>query len=48
MISLKAFKASLGTAADGLSDEQIECIRVALDRIADVAFDRWAQKRDTT
>ena len=48
MISFEAFKASLGTTADELSDEQIECIRVAFDRMADIAFDHWVQKRDTT
>jgi hypothetical protein len=47
-ISFEAFKTSLGTVADELSDEQIEYIRCAFDRIADIALDRWLEKRNTT
>jgi len=47
-ISFEEFKTSLGTLADELSDEQIEYIRCAFDRIADVALDRWLEKRNTT
>lgn len=48
MISFEAFKASLGKTADELSDEQIERIRYAFDKIADMAFTQWVKRTHTT
>jgi len=48
MISFEEFKKSLGTFANELSDEEIDNIRHAFNRIADIAFDRWAAQKNTT
>lgn len=47
-LSFEAFKVSLGATAQELSDEEIEQLRLAFDRIADIAFDRFFFKRNTT
>jgi len=46
-LSFVEFKKSLGTGANRYTDEQIECIRLAFDKIADATFDRWLYQRNT-
>jgi hypothetical protein len=48
VISLDEFKKLLGTAADGLSDAEIEKIRELEYRIADATFDIWLRERNST
>jgi len=48
IISFEEFKKTLGTFANELSDEEIDNIRHAFNRIADIAFDRWAAQKNTT
>ena len=48
MISFEKFKKTLGAFANELSDEEIDNIRHAFNRIADIAFDRWAAQKNTT
>jgi hypothetical protein len=47
MISLEEFKKSLGTFVNELSDEEIDNIRHAFNRIADITFDRWVTQKNT-
>lgn len=46
MISLAAFKKSLGSTAMQLSDEEIEKLRKLQDQFADVLFDQWLKKKN--
>lgn len=46
MISFEEFKISLGALANELSDEQIEGVRCAFDKIADIAFDSMRAKKN--
>ena len=44
MISFEEFKKILGSYADGKSDEEINNLRILLDKMADIIFDRWLRK----
>ena len=46
MISFEEFKKTLGVFANELSDKEIENIRYAFNRIADIAFDRWVTQKN--
>ena len=48
MIPLPDFKRILGSTANNLSDKQIEAIRDAQDRLADIFFDSWLRERNMT
>ena len=41
MMEFEEFKKTLGPLADKLSDEEIDGLRVLLDKFADLMFDRW-------
>lgn len=43
-ISFDDFKKSLGLSANKYTDEQIECMRMTCDKIADLFFDAWLNK----
>lgn len=45
-LPFEVFKESLGQAANKYSDEQIETMRITFDRIADLAFDAWLNRRN--
>ena len=45
-ISFEDFKKSLGLSANKYTNEQIECMRMACDKIADLFFDAWLNKRN--
>ena len=45
-LPFKDFKKSLGQAADKYTDEQIERMRIICDKIADLVFDSWLNKRN--
>ncbi len=45
MISLEKFKDLLGEEARGLTDEEIEEIRDAQYKFAQLAFDEWVQEK---
>jgi len=45
-IPFEDFRKSLGQTADKYNDEQIETMRIACDRIADIAFDTWLNRRN--
>lgn len=47
MLSFVDFKRSLGLEATNYSDEQIDALRVAFDKIADITFDRWLLQKNT-
>ena len=40
------FKRALGQAANKYTDEQIERMRIICDKIADLVFDSWLNKRN--
>ena len=46
VIPLPEFKKLLGTAADRLSDGEIEHIRNLQDRLAEVVFEMWLEYRN--
>lgn len=46
ILSFVDFKESLGGTAGEYSDEQIEHLRITLDKIADATFDKWLQQRN--
>ncbi len=46
MIPLPDFKRILGPMANNLSDGQIEAVRDAQDRLADIFFDSWLRERN--
>ncbi len=46
MITLAEYKKSLGEYAQDLTDEQIEKLMIAFDKIADLIFDSWLNKRN--
>jgi hypothetical protein len=41
------FKKSLGMGATKYTDKQINEIRIVFDRIADAAFDKWLEQRNS-
>lgn len=45
-ISFDDFKKSLGESSTKYSDEQIEQIRGAFDKMADIFFDDWLYRRN--
>lgn len=45
-LSFEDFKKSLGQNANKYSDEQIESMRMLCDKIADLVFDAWLNKRN--
>lgn len=47
-LSFADFKDSLGKTSLQYSDEQIEILRVAFDKIADITFDAWLIRKNTT
>ncbi|MFA6918387.1 MAG: hypothetical protein WC285_06230 [Candidatus Gracilibacteria bacterium] len=46
-VTFEDFKRSLGKAAGKYTDEQIERMRTACDKMADLVFDTWLNKRNT-
>ncbi len=47
MLSLSEFKKALGKSSSNYSDEQIKELRIKFDRIANVAFEKWIQERNS-
>ena len=45
-LSFEDFKKSLGQSANKYTDDQIENMRIACDKIADLFFDTWLNKRN--
>ncbi|MDD3307918.1 MAG: hypothetical protein PHO29_12585 [Acetobacterium sp.] len=45
MISTEKFKELLGEDAEGITDEEIEEIRDAQYKFAQLAFDEWVQEK---
>jgi hypothetical protein len=43
-MEFEEFKKTLGTLAEKLSDEEIDKLRILLDKFADLMFDRWLRK----
>ena len=41
MMDFEEFKKTLGPLANQLSDEEIDNLRILLDKMADLIFDRW-------
>ena len=41
MMDFEEFKKILGTLADELSDKEIDDLRILMDKMADLIFDRW-------
>ena len=46
-LSFDDFKKSLGLGANKYSDEEIERMRIICDRIADLFFDSWLNKKNS-
>ena len=47
MLTFEEFKKSLGDEADGVTDEQIEELRVIGYQFADAVFEQWLRKRNS-
>lgn len=47
MISLTKFKQSLGAAAKGMTDEELEQLRSEMYQLADMAFEIWVKRNQT-
>ncbi len=45
-LSFDDFKEALGQAANKYTDAQIEQMRLACDKIADLVFDAWLNKKN--
>ena len=46
VLSFEEFKKSLGPSANKYTNEQIENMRIVCDKIADIIFDSWLNKRN--
>ena len=46
ILSFDDFKKALGQAANKYTDAQIDQMRLACDKIADLVFDAWLNKRN--